>query len=227
MIRKFIRNSILSLGMIFSAASGASAPAYQCDTVIQKQGYDACYNYDLKATLWTRHEMKAADLKKEGYSRDGIRFYEEKTLAKRHRATLADYRRSGYDRSHLVSNDDMNHNRKLQKETFSLLCQSPHYPNVNRISLLAVEKLIRRLTISNKRSMVISGNTYDRISPKRIGAGRIAVPKETYKVVHFPETGKTLAFLIPNVKKKQSSKASSFKVELSEIEKKTGFKFKL
>lgn len=222
-MKKFLTSGLLAL--LVSIPSLANAQQYQCDQMVEKQGYQACYNYNLKATLWTRHEMKAADLKLEGYSRDGIRFYEEVSIPRRHRATLADYRRSGFDRSHLVSNDDMNHSRKLQKETFSLVCQSPHYPNVNRKSLLAVEKLIRRLTISNGQSIVYSGNIYDRLNPKRIGPGRIAVPAETYKIVYFPKTGKHLAFLIPNIKKRQSTKASDFRVDVEVIERKAGLRF--
>ncbi|WP_127472014.1 DNA/RNA non-specific endonuclease [Thiomicrorhabdus aquaedulcis] len=219
-----LRKLLFASGLLI--ASFAAQAQYACDQTIEKQGYSACYNYDLKATLYTVHTMRAEDLKKDGLSRDGLKFYEESSIPARYRAKLSDYRSSGFDRSHLVSNDDQNHSAKLQKETFSLVCQSPHWPNVNRVSLLAVEKLIRRLTISNKESIVYSGNIYDRVSPKRIGAGRIAVPTETYKVVHFPTENKTLAFLIPNVPELQSSKASSFRVDVSLIEKKTGFVFK-
>lgn len=232
------RTSSLLLGAIIGAASFGAVAAqsgldklvqkthkapFACDQIVQKQGYAACYNYGLKATLWTAHSLKASDLKAEGYSRKGIKFYEETALPKRYRATLATYRGSGFDRSHLVPNDDQNHNRKLQKETFSLVCQSPHYPNVNRRSLLAVEKLIRRLARSNGEARVFSGNVFNRIVNKRIGAERVAVPEATYKVLQLPE--KTFAFLIPNVKEKQSKRPKDFLVELSVIEKKTGFRF--
>lgn len=200
---------------------------YQCDQVIEKQGYQACYNYKLKGTLLTKHRMTAADLKKKGFERKSMRFYEEPAIPKKYRATLADWRRSGYDKSHLVSNDDMNHSRKLQYETFSLVCQSLHYPNVNRVSLLAVEKLLRRLTRSNGESIVWTGNLYDPISPKRVGPGRVAVPYAVFKVIYFPNRNKKVAFLIPNIKEKQSSKASDFRVDPALIEKKSGFKFSL
>ena len=225
---KSVKTKLGLLGLsavLFFGLNSTVYAQYQCDQMVSKQGYQACYNYGLKATLWTKHSLNAKDLKKDGFSRKGLRFYEETSIPRKYRASLADYRRSGYDRSHLVSNDDMNHSRKLQKETFSLVCQSPHHPNVNRVSLLAVEKIIRRLTKSNGVSHVWSGNIYARINPKRIGPGRIAVPESTYKVVFFPSTNKTLAFLIPNIKQKQSKKASDFRVDVALIEKKTGLKF--
>ncbi|GAB6071530.1 DNA/RNA non-specific endonuclease [Thiomicrorhabdus hydrogeniphila] len=223
--RKTIKTILLSGVILSSSLSAANASGYECDTIVKKQGYQACYNYGLKGTLFTKHHMTAADLKKEGLSRKGIRFYEETSIPKKYRATLADYRGSGFDRSHLVSNDDMNHDARLQKETFSLVCQSPHYPNVNRGSLLKVEKAIRRLTIRHGESTVYSGNVFDTINPKRMGVGRVAIPKAVFKIALFPD-GKNIAFLIPNVKEKQGNRLKDFVVPIAQINKLTGFDFR-
>jgi endonuclease G len=216
-------------GLIFTASMMTTSivySQYQCSQVVEKQGYQACYNYGLKATLLTKHRLNAADLKKKGFERDNMRFYEEKAIPRKYRATLADWRYShGFDRSHLVPNGDMNHSRRLQKATFSLVCQGMHYANTNRVSLLAVENLIRRLTISNGKSVVWTGNIFASINPKRVGPGLVAVPTAVFKVIYFPSRNKKVAFLIPNIKKRQSSKASSFRVDPALIEKKSGFVF--
>ncbi len=217
-------------GLIFTASmlttSIVYAQYYSCSQIVSNPGYQACYNYGLKATLLTKHRMTAANLKKKGFERDSMKFYEEVAIPKKYRATLADWRFSrGFDRSHLVPNGDMNYSRKFQKATFSLVCQSLHYANTNRISLLAVEKLLRRLTLSHGESIVWTGNLFDPINPKRVGPGLVAVPTAVFKVIYFPSTNKKVAFLIPNIKQRQSSKASSFRVDPALIEKKSGFVF--
>lgn len=220
---KLIKSSLLSLSLLGVAFSAQAN--YKCDQVVEKQGYEACYNYGLKATVFTKYTLKASNLKKPSLPRKGIRFYEEKSIPKKYRATLADWRKSGFDRSHLVSNRSRSFDTKLQKETFSLVCQSLHYPQVNRVALLSVEKLLRRLTKFNGKSEVFSGNIFDRINPKRTGPGRVAIPKYVYKVIHFPNKNKTIAFLIRNNKNKKSAKASSYRVELAKLEKLAGMKF--
>jgi endonuclease G len=222
MISKILLAGTLYLASISTALAAAD---YRCDQIVKKQAYQACYNYELKATLFTIHRMRAVDLKKQGYPRDHIKFYEEQDIPQKYRATLADWRGSGFDRSHLVANDDMNHNIRNQKETFSLVCQSMHYPSVNQQAIGAIEKLLRRLTISNGTAIIYSGNIFDRINPKRVGPGLVAVPKATYKVAYFPKKGTKIAFLVENTEGKKSTKASDFRVSVDDLEKQVGFKF--
>lgn len=222
-----MKNKVLSIvaGVFLSLFSIQSNAFYECDQVVEMQSYDACYNYGLKATLWVAQKMSKSDLIKPGHDRDGIRFYEEQSIPKKYRATLADYRRSGFDRGHLASNASFDHNPRLQKETFSLVNITPQYPNMNRGIMRYTEKLTRKLAISNGSAVVITGNVFDEINPKRIGPGRIAVPKYTYKILKFPN-GKNVAFLIPNIKEKQGKKPSKFRVDINEITKLTGFDFR-
>jgi len=61
---------------------------YQCDQIIHKTGFEICYNYQLKDPLWSKATLTAQDLKKKGYSRKGVRFYEETSISKRYRNGL-------------------------------------------------------------------------------------------------------------------------------------------
>lgn len=216
-MKRLFKKSVLAIGLL--GATFAAQAQYSCDQIIKNEAYSACYNYDLKSSLFVKYDLKGADLKGEKHSRKGVKFYEEKSIPKKHRSTLADYRSSGYDRSHLRSNASSSYNRKIQKLSFSLVNQSMHTPTTNRTALKSIEKLIRRLTISNGRAKIVTGNVFARINPKRIGPGKVAVPTHAYKVIHFPKTNKTLAFLVKNTKAKKSSKASSYRVDVKELEK--------
>lgn len=213
---------------IFAALIGLSLSAhanYQCDQIIKKKGFKICYNHQLKSLLWSKATLTAQDLKKKGLSRKGIRFYEEISIPRRYRATLADYRGSGWDRGHEISNDDMNHNLRAQKDTFSLANITPQAPNLNRGAYRKAETATRTLIIrSRDRGTIIAGAIFDRINPKRIGSSRIAVPKEIYRIVKL-RNGKAYAYLFPNRKEMKYGKIKEYRVPISLIEKKTGFTF--
>jgi len=222
-----VRTKGLILG-VSAALWGLSLTAqanYKCDQIIKKTGFEICYNYQLKAPLWSKATLTAQDLRKKGYSRKGIRFYEERSIPRRYRATSADYRHSGWDRGHEISNDDMNHNLQAQKDTFSLANITPQAPKLNRGVYRKAEKATRSLIIrSRDRGTIIAGAIFDRINPKRIGPSRIAVPKEIYRIVKL-RNGKTYAYLFPNKKGMRYGKIKQYRVPVSVIKKKTGFKF--
>ena len=212
-------------GMILNAVAISANAQYKCDQMLQKEGFEICYNYKLKAPLYTRHIMKYSDLKKQTYSREGLRFFEDVNIPRRYRATLRDYRGSGFDRGHMVSNRSQAFDRKRQKATFVLSNITPQYPNFNRGIFRLTEKLSRKLVTREIGSAVVyTGAIFDRMNPKRIGPGRIAVPSHVYKVINF-KNGKNLSFLIPNIEKNQGKKPSKFRVDVREIEKLTGMRF--
>lgn len=199
---------------------------YSCDQIVKKSTFKVCYNYKLKAPLWTKHTVSKADLNKEAYSRDNIRFYSERAIPKKYRSKYSDLTHSGYDRGHMVNNRDMAFNRKFQKETFSMANIAPQTKELNRGIFRYAENLTRKLSKRHKKSLIFTGNIFERINPKRIGAGQIAVPSHSWKVIYFPEINESLAFLFPNVKKDLGKKPSKYRVSVSEIEKRIGFKFK-
>lgn len=219
--KAFLTGSLLLL----ATANAYSNGDYRCDQIIEKTAVKICYSYPLKATLYVKFKLNKTDLQKEKHDRKGILFYEEQSIPKRYRATLSDYRNSDFDRSHLAANSDFSYSPKLQKETYSLSVQSPHYPSVNRQAIASIEKLMRRLTISNGQSVIYSGNIFKHINPKRIGKSGIAVPTHFYRVIYFPSTQKSLAFLVENTPEEKSTKASSYRVDLKDLQKTLGYRF--
>lgn len=222
-MRNYFKISALALSLF--ASTVYSAP-YQCDQIIHKTGFDICYNFKLKAALWSKATLTASNLKKERFSRKGIRFFEEKSLPSGKRASLSMYRNSGYDRGHKISNADQSFSRKNQIETFSLANITPQVPSLNRGLYSKAEKATRRLIIrSNDRGLIVAGAIYDRINPKRLRHGGVAIPKEIYRIVKI-RNGNTYAYLFPNQKEFSYGKnLKKYRVKVSEIEKKTGFKF--
>lgn len=215
---------ILFVGLIlFSSLSGA-AP-YQCDTIIQNPGYKACFNYNLKATLFVQHVMRVKDLKAPNLERKSMRFYEETKIPKRFRPTLKDWRGSGFDRGHMVSDATANYSRKTQKATYSLVNVSHQYPKMNRGIWKYVEITSRKLAKRKGGAKVITGSVFERISNKRVGPSLVAVPTYSFKILKFGD-GDKLAFLVPNLNKNMGKKASKYKVPISKIEKMTGYSFK-
>ena len=66
---------ILVFGLLEVISLSVQA-GYQCDQVIQKTGFEICYNYKLKGPLWSKATLTYQSIKKKGYSRKGIHFYQ-------------------------------------------------------------------------------------------------------------------------------------------------------
>ena len=122
----------------------------------------------------------------------------------------------------LFSNATLNYSRTAQKSSFSLINTVPQYPKANRGIWKYVETASRRLAIKKGGVKMITGAVYDRITPKRVGAGRIAIPTHTYKIMKFGD-GDVLVFLVPNKNENMGSKPSRLKSSLEEVRKLTGF----
>lgn len=215
--------------MVFLMTTTTTVFGYSCDQIIQKENFQLCYNYELKATLVAKSKLTAKGLWKRGFDREGIEFFKELSIPEQYRTSSRSYRGSGFDRSHLVSNAAWDHDRKLQKNTFSYANVTHHYPNFNRGVFKHLEKFTRKIIKAKKHgdyATVYTGNIFERINPKRVSVDKVAVPTHVYKVIVFPD-GKVLAFLLENKAEKQSTKVGEYLVDVKEIEKLTGFKFKL
>lgn len=173
---------------------------YKCDQIIQKTGFDICYNYQLKSPLWAKTLLTRHKLNKDRFDRKNFSFYEETSVPRKYRSTLASFRRSGYDRGHTISAADVSFDRRSLKDSFSLANVSAQTPEANRGLYRLTEILTRKLAKKAGKATVIAGAVFDRIRPKRIGAGGVAVPSHLYRIVYWPG-GAKYAFLIPNVKK--------------------------
>lgn len=211
-------------GALFTSTI-AGAVGYNCDQIVEKTAYSACYNYDLKAALFVKTDVTVNELRAKNLSRKGIEFYPEPTIAPRYRAELRDYRRSGFDRGHLVSNGTLNFSSREQHESFSLVNVHAQHPKMNRGIWRLIEEASRRLMVKKGGAVMITGGVFSEINPQRIGAGQVAVPTHSFKIMKFGD-GDILVFLVPNVNENMGKKPSKFKSSLAEIRRLTGFDFR-
>jgi DNA/RNA endonuclease G (NUC1) len=85
-------------------------------------------------------------------TRDGINFYEEKSLPEIHRSRNGYYRHSGYDRGHHAPAADFTMSEKHMRDTFSLCNISPQTPVLNRKIWSRLEALVRQLVDETEES---------------------------------------------------------------------------
>lgn len=136
---------------------------------------------------------------------------------------LKDYIGSGYDRGH---NSPAADNECLGKIVltecfyFSNMMPQPHISNAG--DWKSLEILSRSLSIKNDSIHVWSGGVG---ILKRFGNHNVAVPLKTWKVIYIVKTKEWMGFLFDNTFDKQTG-VHSHQVDISDIEKETGFKFK-
>lgn len=222
MLKKIITAGLLGLVSITAQAQ------YKCDQMIQKTGFEICYNYQLKAPLWSKMVLTKAHINSKVASRKGKRFYEEKSIPRKYRATLADFKTKNtpkpFDRGHTISAADVTYNSRAMKDSFSLANITAQTPESNRGIYKYTEILTRKLASRAGKANLVAGAVFDQINPKRVGPGRIAVPTYLYRVVYSGNSEK-YAFLIPNIRKNLGKKPSKYRVSIQKLEKLTGFRF--
>jgi endonuclease G len=121
------------------------------------------------------------------------RFYDEPALPEGEGASLSDYRRSGYDRGHMSPAGDR-WNDNAMAESFSLANIVPQNPDNNRHLWAHIEAAVRRLATTSGDTYVVTGPLFTGARLDTIGASRVFVPTQLYKVVYVP--GRRLAFAI-------------------------------
>jgi DNA/RNA endonuclease G (NUC1) len=97
---------------------------------------------------------------------------------------------------------------------------SPQYHSLNAGDWKSVEVLERKIALEKDSVRIWCGNVGE---IKRIG--RVAVPKQCWKVIYVKKTKEWSAFLFENNTSKPDGYLNN-QVSVSVIEKLTGFKFK-
>ena len=118
------------------------------------------------------------------------RFFADARLPKAERAELADYRGSGYSRGHMAPAANMA-TPEAMAQSFSLANMVPQNQEHNGGAWARVEEDTRHyVTRAAGDVYVFTGPVYQG-RPETIGAGRVAVPTQLYKLVYDPSTGRS------------------------------------
>ena len=118
------------------------------------------------------------------------RFYADARLRRAERAELDDYRGSGYSRGHMAPAADMA-TPDAMAQSFSLANMVPQDQRQNAGPWSRIEQDTRKYVMRATGDVfVFTGPVYDS-RPATIGAGRVAVPHQIFKLVYDADTGRS------------------------------------
>jgi endonuclease G, mitochondrial len=127
----------------------------------------------------------------------GTRFFADARLPRSERAELDDYKNSGFDRGHMAPAGDMA-NEEAMAQSFSLANMVPQSAINNRKQWASIEKATRKYVMrAGGDVFVITGPVFG-AAPQTIGANKVWVPQQLYKLVYDPSTGRAWAHWLDN-----------------------------
>ena len=133
----------------------------------------------------------------------------------------ADYVGSGYDRGHMSpAASNQCQTAGVQIESFYMSNMSAQTHRLNAGDWKSLEVMTREWAVKDDSVHIWAGNVGE---IKKIG--KVSVPKQCWKVVYYKKSKEWMAFLFENDESKPDGIYNN-KVELVDIEKLTGFKFK-
>ena len=132
----------------------------------------------------------------------------------------ADYTGAGFDRGHNMPAADAVCDQVANEESFFFSNMTAQYPALNRGDWKSLEMLTRENALKDDSVHVWTGSIG---VAKNIGT--TAVPTQCWKVIYIVKSKEYLAFIFNNSTEKADG-INNNKVDLADIEKLTGFKFK-
>ena len=132
-----------------------------------------------------------------------------------------DYVNSGYDRGHLMpAKSNQCQTPAVQDECFYYSNMAAQTHRLNAGDWKSLETLTREVAVKEDSVHIWAGNVGEL---KKIGS--TSVPTKCWKVVHFKTSNEWMAFIFDNDESKPDGIYNN-KVDLIDVEKLTGFKFK-
>ena len=132
-----------------------------------------------------------------------------------------DYVNSGYDRGHLMpAKSNQCQTQSVQDECFYYSNMAAQTHRLNAGDWKSLETLTREWAVKMDSVRIWAGNVGE---IKKIG--KVSVPKQCWKVVYVKATNEWYAYLFENDQSKPDG-INNNKVDLVDIEKLTGLKFK-
>lgn len=196
----------------------ACAGAHQ--EIAVRAGFTLCYDSARKTALWSAHELTVSS---EPASRVRRRnFRRDPQLASAHDA---DFRHSGYTRGHLVPAADVAWNEAALRDSFLLSNAVPQNASLNSGKWRVLEAAIRKLAATADFVVVFTGPVFCADSA-HIGASKVTVPCELYKVVTAGNGSELTMFaaMLPN-DRNPVGPLSAFSLPVAEVERRTGLDF--
>lgn len=149
------------------------------------------------------------------------RFVPDPLLAA-HTDLANDYIKSGFDRGHMApAADNQCSGKQAMEESFYFSNMVPQYGQLNRGDWKTLEMHTRELAKTLDSVKVWTGSVGER---RKIGT--VSVPIKCWKVIYIKKSNEYRAYIFNNDQSKADGIENN-KVDISEVEKLTNFKFKL
>ena len=178
--------------------------------------YSKSKNYPVKVEWWLTNAKVgcATPLPRKDAFQPDPQYMQETSIKE-------DYVGSGLDRGHnMPAAENQCQGADVQIECFYMSNMTPQYHSLNAGDWKSVEVLERDLSMKEDSVHVWCGSVGEAKKVKRL-----SVPTKCWKVIYVKKTNEWLAFIFENTTDKPSG-VNSHKVDLSEVEKLSGFKFK-
>ena len=207
-----------------------AAPTSGTNYLITTPEYALSYNEERGTANWASWKLDPSWL---GEAERKNNFRADKTLPEEWYAVDGnDFKGSGYDRGHLVPSADRTKTQDSNSNTFLMINIIPQTPKNNRDTWRRMEEYCRQLVERGYDLYLVAG-VYG--GSKKIAAGKVTVPKQTWKVAIAVPTGqnpksvapeKALVFAvdIPNINK-LSNNWRRYQLSIDDLETRTGLDF--
>jgi len=186
---------------------------------IQHKAYTTTFSkskgYPVKVEWWVTRASITCDTK----AKRGDKFIPDPKLPAETNLQ-SDYTGQGFDRGHNFPAADAACDQVANDESFYFSNMTAQYPALNRGDWKVLETTTREEALKNDSIHVWCGSVGE---IKKIG--KVSVPTQCWKVIYIKKSNEWMAFIFDN----NTTKADGLndnKVNVADVEKLTGFKFK-
>lgn len=204
-----------------------NAPVAKADLYICHKEYAIAYSFESKNPIYTTEYLAANHTGSDARTND---FRVDPTVPKQYQSSPKDYLNSGTscnggrcDRGHMTPDQDFSADETATHESFFMSNMVPQNFKNNEVIWKSMEVKFRKYVATHPAGIyIITGPIYNSTTPGTIGANHVWVPDWLFKVAIDAQTGKTIAFMMPN---SDVNKLVNYVTTLADIEKATGITF--
>ncbi|GAB4124869.1 MAG: hypothetical protein OHK0045_02700 [Raineya sp.] len=191
------------------------------DEIIKHNYFTLAYVEEYEQARWVAYKLTSKNLER-NVNRADEHFYPDNKVSTGS-ALPQDYAGSGYDRGHLAPAGDFTGNAKMMRETFAMSNMSPQHPLCNRETWRLLEERVRFWGEKKGDLYIVTGPIFKPNMPTIGKRNKIAVPPAYYKIIFSYKEMRAIAFIVPNVNKKENYR--QYQVSIRQVEKETGLDF--
>lgn len=197
-------------------------PTSTTNGIVRHKYYSLSYKEKSEQAEWVAYNLTKEDCLKSNRFQRPYFIFDPLVVTKS--ADYRNYKKSGYDKGHLCPAGDRNFSKDAFDETFYTSNISPQKHDFNSGIWNTLEQKVRYWAIKYESIYVVTGGILNG-KLETIGAEKVAVPKEFYKVLYCKTGNKhrMVAFVVPAENSKKP--LYEFVVSVDELERRTGIDF--